>query len=320
VRPVLVALGALLLTSCAGASGDDGTTRPEPQVTTTVTDPEEAVADHAGHDMPVAPAADLGVPDRGFAGPQGRVAQFVVECEFSHALPDDPIVYPGEPGASHVHVFFGNTTVTGDSTAAELLDDPTTCDNPLDTASYWAPALLREGRMIEPVKSTAYYRPGPDVVPASVQPFPPGLLMIAGDPFATEPQPLAVAAWTCGTGAEREPEPPECPSSRDARMLITFPDCWDGENLDSEGHRAHVRYSTGGACPDSHPVPVPQLTFSVQYPVTGPTDGLSLTSGGLYSGHADFVNSWDQATLEQEVALCLNRDLVCSITSGRLTG
>jgi hypothetical protein len=310
VKPALVALGVLLLASCASTSSDDGTDGSVPSGAT----------DHTGHDMPVAPASDLGVPDRGFAGPQGRVAQFVVECDFSHALPDDPIVYPGQPGASHLHVFFGNTTVTGDSTAAELLDDPTTCDNPLDTASYWAPALLRDGRMIEPVKSTAYYRPGPDVDPASVQPFPPGLLMIAGDPFATAPQPLAVVAWTCGTGAEREPVPPECPSSRSARLLVTFPDCWDGENLDSEGHRAHVRYSTGGTCPDSHPVPIPQLTFSVQYPVTGSIEGLALTSGGLYSGHADFVNSWHQETLVQEVELCLNRDLVCSITSGRLTG
>ena len=81
-----------------------------------------------------------------------------------------------------------------------------------------------------------------------------------------------------------------------------------------------MHYSSGGACPASHPVPVPQLTFSVQYPVSGDPSDLELTSGGLLTGHADFFNSWDQAALTREVQLCLHRNVVCGITSGRKTG
>jgi hypothetical protein len=62
------------------------------------------------------------------------------------------------------------------------------------------------------------------------------------------------------------------------------------------------------------------LQFSVEYPVTGPTDGLALSSGGLLSGHADFMNGWDEARLTSEVDLCLHRKVVCSITSGRKSG
>ena len=42
-------------------------------------------------------------------GPIVRVSEFLADCPFSHRLPDDPIVSPNLPGASHMHDFFGNT-------------------------------------------------------------------------------------------------------------------------------------------------------------------------------------------------------------------
>ena len=33
---------------------------------------------------------------------------------------DDPLVYPGQPGVSHLHQFFGNTGTTSGSVAASL--------------------------------------------------------------------------------------------------------------------------------------------------------------------------------------------------------
>jgi hypothetical protein len=59
--------------------------------------------DHSA--MPVDAASVMGEPDQPITGPQGRVGQFVVECPFSHALSDDPIIYPGDAGASHLHAF-----------------------------------------------------------------------------------------------------------------------------------------------------------------------------------------------------------------------
>lgn len=271
-----------------------------------------------GYDVGEA-VAKMGRPDRPVAGPQGREPQFVVECPFSHALPDDPIVYPGRAGASHLHDFFGNTSADADSTLDSLEGAATTCEQQLDRASYWAPALLDPtGRAVEPEKSTAYYRAGEGVDPTTIRPYPAGLAMIAGDMTATEPQPLSVTSWTCGASAERSSTIPTCPADRGVRMIVTFPDCWDGEHLDSADHRSHVAYSHGGACPDGFPVSVPQLTFTVAYPVTGDPAGYALASGGALSGHADFVNAWDEDKLATEVQSCLHRGVVCGVTSGKV--
>jgi len=261
-----------------------------------------------------------GTPDHAIAGPQGNVAQFVVECEFSHAGTDDPIVHPGRPGESHLHVFFGNVTTDAFSTLDTLESGATTCDQPLDRAAYWAPALLDDGQMLTPVKSTAYYRPGIGVDPTTVQPYPAGLAMVAGNAMATGPQSTSVVAWTCGTGIDREVTPPSCPDQRDLRLVVTFPDCWDGVHLDSDDHISHVGYSSAGVCPSTLPVPIPQLQFSVEYPVTGHHGLLELASGGVLTGHADFFNAWDEAKLTREVAQCLHRAVVCGVTSGRKTG
>ncbi|MFZ4718946.1 MAG: DUF1996 domain-containing protein [Ilumatobacteraceae bacterium] len=304
-RPLVAATVALVLAlSACGGGGEDAATSPS------------STEHHHQHPD----NTSLGQPDRPIAGPQGAVPQFVVECDFAHMAADDPIVYPGQPGASHLHVFFGNDGVTADSTTESLAASGTTCDQQLDKAAYWAPALLQDGQPLVPVKSTAYYRPGIDVDPAAVQPFPVGLVMVAGNAGATKDQPVSIVAWTCGTGSLREVLPPVCGEGRNLRLVVTFPDCWDGTNLDSDDHHAHVAYSSKGACPDGYPVPMVQLQFSVEYPVSGVTDGLELASGGLTSGHADFMNGWDQDRLEREIRLCLHRGVVCGITSGRKTG
>jgi hypothetical protein len=57
--------------------------------------------------------------------------------------------------------------------------------------------------------------------------------------------------------------------------------CWDGKNLDSPDHKSHVAYpsngpatftgsSTGGNCPATHPVKIPQIMLEVCY-ISHPT-------------------------------------------------
>ena len=303
VAGTAAALAAVVgLVACGGSSDD-------------VAEPEVA--------LDGSPAADLRDPAR--RGPQGDVAQFVVECELSHLAYDDPIVLPWQPGQSHLHQFFGNNDVTDDPTYGDLLSAETSCKQRRDTASYWAPALLdATGNVIEPLKMTAYYRPGPSVDPAIVEPYPEGLMMVAGDSTSEAEQPTSVIAWSCGTGLLRESTPPDCTDSSvlaagatisgdsTLRLLVTFPDCWDGDRLTTFGAAAHVRYSTEGACPESHATPIPQLLMAIEFPAVDPTD-LSLASGAIETAHADFWNVWDQDKLEGEVANCLNRDLVCGV-------
>lgn len=266
-------------------------------------------------------------PDRVLSGPQGLVGQFLVECAFDGFLPDDPIVHPNAAGASHLHQFFGAVGVHADSSYSDLIAADTTCSQQLDTASYWAPALIDQDlNPIEPSRSVAYYRVGPGVDPDVVEAFPANLMMVAGDHTAVEPQALSIVAWSCNAGSVREVEPPDCRRAAQPgaggldrgetlRMMVTFQDCWDGEHLRSpivpEPAR-HLSYSSAGECPPTHPVHIPQLQFSVEYPAVDPV-GLALASGSILSGHADFWNAWDQSKLEREVDACLIRNLPCGI-------
>jgi uncharacterized protein DUF1996 len=134
-------------------------------------------------------------------------------------------------------------------------------------------------------------------------------MMIAGDAAATGPQSLRVTFWDCGEHADVAPtsEPPTCPDSRSKslRLHVRFPDCWGGVRLDSTDHKRHMAYSLRGRCPASHGVALPSVSLVLQYPTAGGS-GVELSSGGRLSGHADFVNAWDQAGLRRLVDLCLN--------------
>lgn len=276
-------------------------------------------AGHDGHDDHVPVAAGPGAaPDAVITGPQGAEGQFVVECALSHTASDDPIVHAGHAGVSHLHDFFGNEATGAASTYDELLAATTTCQQRADTAAYWVPALLDgDGEPIEPVRSVAYYRAGRGVDPATVQPYPPDLKIVAGDAAATGPQPTSVVAWTCNAGGTRHAAPPDCGPDAGLRLLVTFPDCWDGERADSDDHRSHMAYSHGGECGDEHPVPVPQLQFAVDYPIIDDEAALRLASGPVHTAHADFWNAWDQDKLEHEIELCVVQQHVCGISHRR---
>lgn len=262
------------------------------------------------------PTAGAAAPAR-HTGPQGRVGQFVVECGYSHTAPDDPIVHPGRPGRSHDHDFFGNTSTDASSTFTSLLEGDTTCQNRADTASYWAPTLLDGGEPVVPTSSVAYYRAAPGVDPSQVRTYPDGLKIVAGDMTATTPQPVDLAGWACGASSRHHATPPDCPPTATLNAVITFPDCWDGERVDSEDHRSHMANSSDGECPASHPVHVPQLTFRITYPISGTEHELTLSSGSTHGLHSDFFNAWEPEALAQRVRVCLNRDAVCGIVSNR---
>jgi hypothetical protein len=267
---------------------------------------------------PKAPAAELpfASPVR-HVGPQGRVGQFVVACRYSHSAPDDPIVHFGMAGMSHRHDFYGATQVGASSTAASLLGTPTTCDKTVDTAAYWHPTLYDHDEAVTPIEIAAYYRAAPGIDPTTVQTMPTGLALIAGDPLATTAQAGEATGWTCGSTSAISDDPPECPTGAPLHLVLTFQDCWDGVHLESEDNRSHATYSTDGACPASHPVPIPQLTVSVSFPVAGPGHDLRLASGNTYSAHGDFFNAWDPAGLQREIEMCIHRGAVCDLASNR---
>jgi uncharacterized protein DUF1996 len=231
---------------------------------------------------------------------------FVGSCAFSHMSMDDPIVFPGRPGASHDHSFVGNTTTNAFSTLRTLRAGSSTCKRPGETAAYWMPTLLLNGQMVAPTAATVYYKRR---TLARVHAFPAGFKMIAGDKSATSPQGLQITFWNCGASSSVPPstDVPTCPNTggQSLRLHVNFPSCWDGRQLDSADHESHVAYAVRGACPVSYPVAVPAISLIYRYPITG-GPGVTLSSGGQYSAHADFFNAWRQGRLVSLVNNCLN--------------
>jgi uncharacterized protein DUF1996 len=238
---------------------------------------------------------------------QLRGVNFVSGCRVSHRNTDDPIVFPGQPGKSHDHTFLGNDTTNAFSTLGSLLGQSSSCRRQGDTAAYWVPTLISSsGTTILPRAASVYYRRH---TMAPLQAFPAGFRLVAGDSKATGPQSLMITSWNCGPEGGVRPQTtiPTCSNAgRNGLALhVAFPDCWDGVNLDSADHKSHMAYSMRGRCPGDHPVALPALQVNVRYPSAGGA-GLVLASGGQYSGHADFFNAWNQATLQGLVNGCLN--------------
>jgi hypothetical protein len=98
---------------------------------------------------------------------------------------------------------------------------------------------------------------------------------------------------------------------------VDFPDCWDGKHLDSANHKSHMAYSRNGKCSKSHPVAVPAISLFYLYvmPNAPSSSDIYLASGGQFSGHADFINAWNQADLKKLVNNCLNRYRHCGTGS-----
>jgi hypothetical protein len=221
---------------------------------------------------------------------------------------DDPIVYPGQPGASHDHSFVGNVSTDAFSTLQTLRGAATTCRRQGETAAYWMPTLYVSGAMVHPMGATIYYRRRS--MTGRIRAFPAGFKIVAGDKSATAPQGFQVTYWNCGAQAGVPPSStvPSCPEGRGngLRLHVRFPSCWDGKNLDSADHKSHMAYATGRrGCPASHPVAVPAIELIYRYPIAGGPN-VTLASGGQFSAHGDFFNAWNQGVLTRLVNQCLN--------------
>ena len=250
----------------------------------------------------------------------GGIGQFVVRCTYSHTLSDDPIVFPRQPGTSHLHDFFGNKTVDAFSTVNSLLAGDTTCRVKSDTAGYWSPTAYLNGKQIEPRVMRIYYfgdRAG------QVETIPPGLQMIGGNKEATSPAENPHVQWYCGQiKGQRTPledAPYDCLPWKKFGFVdgviavIEMPSCWNGVGLSPED----VAYPVAaGQCPPGFPRVLPRLSQRVHLGIMNPmgpdgTVGLRLSSGPYYTLHSDFWNTWQQERLDVLVEECLAAGVHC---------
>jgi hypothetical protein len=248
-------------------------------------------------------------PQAQSAAPQ-EIGEFVAFCPFSHRAPNDPIVHPAMPGMSHSHDFMGNVTTAATSTLESLVAGATTCDPLTDRSAYWVPTLYAADGTILPIDhATLYYSSDIDD-PSTLQPFPLGLKIIAGQANAATPPAPSYFKWSCqGEATSSSTDFVVCPNGAKLELLLNFPDCWDGKNLDSTDHKSHMAYNANHACPASHPVALPRLQFKLRYATSGEV-GMRLASGAGYTAHGDFFNAWDEAALKNRLE-CLYRQIKC---------
>ena len=102
-----------------------------------------------------------------------------------------------------------------------------------------------------------------------------------------------------------------CAAGQQLWAAVFFPQCWDGVNLDSPDHKSHVAYPVNGACPSTHPVAMPEVSFNIVYDVTGSTSRWRLSSDsydpslpGGYSMHGDWFNGWKADIMATWITKC----------------
>lgn len=282
--------------------------------------------------------------DRLFAtsnrGLPSDMGAFRTVCEFSHMAFDDPIVYPGQPGRSHLHAFFGNSGTNASSTVKTIqTTGNSTCHGgTANRTAYWAPAMIdtKDGAPVKPRAALIYYKNGAFASPSDVKALPPGLRMIAGDSGASAPIQWGPTAFSCGgtqQGSDHNfPDPrgphsiPNCPVNTELWATVAFPSCWDGVNLDSPDHKSHMAYwpipNPGNKCPASHPVKVPEIAITVFYPISEAnaplrwrlsSDAYDKSAPAGYSLHADWMNGWMPEVMNVWITNCNRASKDCSM-------
>ncbi|MFJ5829319.1 DUF1996 domain-containing protein [Streptomyces sp. NPDC093089] len=302
--------------------------------------PPPAAAAHAGHRMaaslqasgddadgdgyiPAVPQV-TGVTPSTATPPPRYFHEFQANCAVSHTAPDDPIVYPGQPGRSHDHTFMGNTSTNASSVTATLYGGATACKAPADASAYWMPSLFDGDRKILPVgPQVIYYKTGVTDY-TSVRPFPKGLRFVVGNPMQSAQQFREhkgfVEGWECGDSFFNVDFPASCPNRPDVQLNLRMqaPSCWNGLYLDTPDHQSHMAYpvvkpgTNDNMCPASHPVALPMIEFKMAFPVNGDMSQVRLASGRGYSFHYDFFNAWEERTLKAMVDHCIVGGLQCN--------
>ncbi len=199
-------------------------------------------------------------------------------CSHSHLSYDDPIVFPGQPGAAHLHNFYGNDLADANSTYETLRTTGTgSCEGgPLNRTGYWFPAMIKPAsagfpipKVVKPSWITIYYfqessdlddyvseNPAYPHTTFGLQGFPNGMSMVFGwehtHPIQDPPYPVWGREADPGgarqntlrdlyaLGGEDEAQPSGYYDNIFAR--IDSPSCWDGENLTVTGGRTHLAY------------------------------------------------------------------------------
>ncbi len=224
-------------------------------------------------------------------GPEapGIQGAFRFLCAPSHNAYDDPIVYPGQPGKSHLHTFFGNSKSDANSTYTSLrTSGDSTCNNALNRSAYWIPAMMNgHGKVVMPDYVAIYYKRAPaDSIyckppyATSCLALPRGLRYVFGYNMSNpaNSSPAGSYYWNCTGGSDAvsgifpniAQAAKGCPVGARLGALLSSATCWNGTELDSPDHRSHMAFPQQDGyghlvCPATHPYILPQFTLGAWY-------------------------------------------------------
>ena len=257
---------------------------------------------------------------------------FRLGCTFSHMGFYDPLVNPGQEGPDlfHLHTFVGNAGINKDSTSASLATGGSTCaGGTLNMSAYWFPTMIdtTDGTPIAPSGFLVYYKTGYGGVKLpDIKVIPEGLHMISGSAGGNPANPSTAGRFVCVGGNNgvgwQATIPPNCYQDNSLIMEVSFPQCWDGVNLDSPDHKTHMAETTGSGCPKTHPVALPHISFEIYYDLAKvklanmknwrlSSDNYATTSPGGYSAHGDYMFKWDLKTIQTFTKNCDNVPTDC---------
>lgn len=290
-------------------------------------------------DVTKIPAPNIGwsVPLLGATGETVKIGNdtgdFRLSCWFSHMAFDDPLVYPGQQGKSHLHTFFGNTGANANSTSDSIANtgNSTCSGGTLNRTAYWFPTMIdtTDGTPIKPSGMLAYYKNGGVLDTTKIQVIPTGLRMIAGSSANAAEMPWhATGRFSCVGGVNgvgwQQSVPANCYQDNSMIFEVQFPQCWDGKNLDSPDHKSHMAYADGGSCPADHPVALPLISYTVYYDLSNvdlthlkkwrlSSDNYSTAIPGGYSAHGDYMMGWDVSTMQKLIKNCVGARTDCHV-------
>jgi len=239
--------------------------------------------------------------------------------------------------SDHVHTFYGPPLVHPSVTFEELRSTRNTREatsgNVLENQSlYWHPSFYKQSgdgtkEIVEPDWTTIYYA----YQKGETKSFPEGFRMLSTLPGGLK---LTCQDNLKETYKEKSDEGDydgiHFPSEpcKELAASFTFPNCWDGKTLGTEGNpRSHVAYGIGleqmtvetfgygnVQCPESHPVLLPQIMLFLRFAdYTGEPHELS--NGDGVDWHADYIMGWDKDFLQGILDDCDGlKDIPCGST------